>query len=211
MKSLRLFGRLFVALSDRIRRPRYSRRQGTGVRGTGIVFTKGYDQVAPGTALFQPGDGVRLWLQSWRGHPVVPGSGAARSEMRDGALGDRAGERAAYQLSAGPAGGGRARLEGIDSSRRNTPSKASPVERALIEALGKRYANPQPEDRKPLDEAYANAMREVWKAHPTDPDVGVLFAEAMMDLRPWDQWTPGRRSRTRARMKSWRRSMRSSN
>ena len=68
-------------------------------------------------------------------------------------------------------------------------SKASPVERALIEALGKRYANPQPEDRKPLDEAYANAMREVWKAHPTDPDVGVLFAEAMMDLRPWDQWT----------------------
>ena len=69
-------------------------------------------------------------------------------------------------------------------------SKGSPVERALIEALGKRYANPQPEDRKPLDEAYANAMRDVWKAHPTDPDVGAFFAEAMMDLRPWDQWTP---------------------
>ena len=67
--------------------------------------------------------------------------------------------------------------------------KASPVEQALIEALGKRYANPQPEDRKPLDLAYADAMREVWKAHPTDPDVGVFFAEAMMDLRPWDQWT----------------------
>ena len=67
--------------------------------------------------------------------------------------------------------------------------KASPVERALIEALGKRYANPQPEDRKPLDQAYADAMREVWKAHPTDPDVGAFFAEAMMDLRPWDQWT----------------------
>jgi tetratricopeptide (TPR) repeat protein len=68
-------------------------------------------------------------------------------------------------------------------------SKASPVEQALIEALGKRYANPQPEDRKPLDQAYADAMREVWKANPTDPDVGVFFAEAMMDLRPWDQWT----------------------
>ena len=67
--------------------------------------------------------------------------------------------------------------------------KATPVERALIEALAKRYANPQPEDRKPLDQAYADAMREVWKAHLTDPDVGVLFAEAMMDLRPWDQWT----------------------
>jgi tetratricopeptide (TPR) repeat protein len=69
-------------------------------------------------------------------------------------------------------------------------AKASPVERALIQALGKRYANPQPEDRKPLDQAYADAMREVWKAHPTDPDVGAFFAEAMMDLRPWDQWTP---------------------
>jgi tetratricopeptide (TPR) repeat protein len=30
----------------------------------------------------------------------------------------------------------------------------------------------------------------VWKAHPTDADVGALFAEAMMDLRPWDLWTP---------------------
>ena len=68
--------------------------------------------------------------------------------------------------------------------------KASPVERALIEALGQRYANPPPRDRAPLDQAYADAMREVWKANPTDPDVGAFFAEAMMDLRPWDQWTP---------------------
>lgn len=68
--------------------------------------------------------------------------------------------------------------------------KTSPVERALIEALSRRYANPQPEDRKPLDQAYADAMRDVWKKFPTDTDVGVLFAEAMMDLRPWDQWTP---------------------
>ncbi len=67
--------------------------------------------------------------------------------------------------------------------------KASPVERALIDALGHRYANPQPEDRAPLDQAYADVMREVWKAHPHDADVGVLFAEAMMDLAPWNQWT----------------------
>jgi tetratricopeptide (TPR) repeat protein len=67
---------------------------------------------------------------------------------------------------------------------------ASPVERALINALSKRCANPQPEDRSPLDRAYADAMREVWKEFPNDPDAGVLFAEAMMNLRPWDQWTP---------------------
>jgi len=68
-------------------------------------------------------------------------------------------------------------------------AKASPVEQALIDALAKRYANPQPEDRSGLDRAYANAMREVWKKYPEDPDVGALFAESMMNLRPWDQWT----------------------
>ncbi len=68
-------------------------------------------------------------------------------------------------------------------------SRATPVERALIAALEKRYADPQPADRKPLDEAYAEAMRQVWKAFPGDADVGALTAEAIMDLRPWDQWT----------------------
>jgi len=32
-------------------------------------------------------------------------------------------------------------------------------------------------------------MRTVWKAHSDDVDVGALLAEALMDLRPWDQWT----------------------
>src|SRR5215510_4938476 len=73
---------------------------------------------------------------------------------------------------------------------RENAANASPVERALIEALGKRYANPQPKDRSGLDRAYADAMREVWKNFPKDPDVGAFFAEAMMNLRPWDQWTP---------------------
>jgi tetratricopeptide (TPR) repeat protein len=66
--------------------------------------------------------------------------------------------------------------------------RASPVERALIGALASRYADPQPEDRKTLDRAYANAMRLVWQAFPQDPDVGALFAEALADLRPWDLW-----------------------
>jgi tetratricopeptide (TPR) repeat protein len=68
-------------------------------------------------------------------------------------------------------------------------SNASEVEQALIEALSKRYAYPQPEDRAPLDQAYAEAMRAVWNRFPDDVDVGALFAEAMMDLRPWNQWT----------------------
>ena len=69
-------------------------------------------------------------------------------------------------------------------------NNASPVERDLIEALSHRYANPPPQDRAPLDQAYADAMRTVWQKYPNDLDVGAFFAEAMMDLRPWNQWTP---------------------
>ena len=76
----------------------------------------------------------------------------------------------------------------LELAKHHAP-KATEVERDLIAALSARYANPQPEDRTPLDNAYADAMREVWKKHPQDADVGALFAEAMMDLRPWDQWT----------------------
>jgi tetratricopeptide (TPR) repeat protein len=68
-------------------------------------------------------------------------------------------------------------------------AKATPVERDLIAALATRFANPQPADRTPLDRAYADAMRKAWASHPKDPEVGALFAEAMMTLRPWDLWT----------------------
>lgn len=67
--------------------------------------------------------------------------------------------------------------------------KVSPVERDLITALESRYANPQPDDRAPLDQAYADAMGRVWENHPTDADVGTMYAEALMDLHPWDLWT----------------------
>jgi len=69
----------------------------------------------------------------------------------------------------------------LELAQRNA-GNAAPVERALIGALAKRYANPQPEDRSGLDRAYADAMREVWKEYPKDPDVGALFAEAMIEL-----------------------------
>jgi tetratricopeptide (TPR) repeat protein len=67
--------------------------------------------------------------------------------------------------------------------------QASPVEAALIRALAERYEWPAPEDRKPLDQAYADAMERVWREHRTDPDVGALYAESLMNLQPWDYWT----------------------
>lgn len=67
-------------------------------------------------------------------------------------------------------------------------SNGSPLEQGLITALEQRYTETPPEDRKPLDQAYADAMRKLWEAHPDQPDVGALFAESLMDLWPWDLW-----------------------
>ena len=66
--------------------------------------------------------------------------------------------------------------------------RVGPLEADLIQALTKRYAWPAPEDRHSLDVAYADAMRTVWKNHPEHADVGALFADALLNLRPWDLW-----------------------
>ena len=73
---------------------------------------------------------------------------------------------------------------------RSLATAATPTEKALIGALSARYADPQPTDRAALNQAYATAMRAVWKAYPKDADVGALFAESLANLRPWDLWLP---------------------
>jgi len=65
----------------------------------------------------------------------------------------------------------------------------TPIERDLILALSKRYDKPWPEDRTPYDEAYAAAMGEVHARYPQDSDVGTLYAESLMDLKPWNLYT----------------------
>ena len=66
---------------------------------------------------------------------------------------------------------------------------ASESERALIDALAVRYEAVPPEERAELDRAYASAMADVARSYPADLDIGVLYAESLMDLRPWDYWT----------------------
>lgn len=65
---------------------------------------------------------------------------------------------------------------------------ASPQEQAYIQALAQRYSAKPASERKPLDIAYANAMRQVVKQYPHDLDAATLFAEALMDTTPWDYW-----------------------
>jgi len=69
--------------------------------------------------------------------------------------------------------------------------KATPPEQALIRAVAKRYAADPPQDRAPLDKAYADAMAEAARSFPNNDTIQVLYAESLMDLAPWDYWEAG--------------------
>ncbi|MEV8404439.1 hypothetical protein AB0R12_01165 [Streptomyces niveus] len=66
---------------------------------------------------------------------------------------------------------------------------ATPVERALIEALLARYPRAQaPADCSVWNLPYAEAMRGVHELAPDDPDIATLYADALMNLTPWRLW-----------------------
>ena len=68
--------------------------------------------------------------------------------------------------------------------------KARPWEKAYIRAVAARYAKVPPAQRAALDSAYARRMAEVARTYPNDLDAAALHAESLMDLRPWNYWTP---------------------
>ncbi len=61
--------------------------------------------------------------------------------------------------------------------------------RALIAALAARYPDPPPDDQAAAEKAYSAAMKQAAEEFPRDADVGALYAESLMNLRPWDLWT----------------------
>ncbi len=68
-------------------------------------------------------------------------------------------------------------------------SKVSRKEQDYIDALATRYSAAEKADRNALDRAYAKAMRALSERYPNDLDAATLYAEAIMDLRPWNYWT----------------------
>ena len=70
--------------------------------------------------------------------------------------------------------------------------KASPREQALIGALAARYTGDPKAARAPFDAAYAAEMAKV-AAQFSDDEIATLYAEAVMDLSPWNYWKPGGR------------------
>ena len=71
---------------------------------------------------------------------------------------------------------------------RSLKPKVTRREQAYIDALSVRYTG-KPEDRQKADRAFAEAMRKTVAAFPTDLDAKTIYAESLMDLRPWNYWT----------------------
>ena len=67
--------------------------------------------------------------------------------------------------------------------------KASEHERGYIEALAKRYSADLQADQTKLAVDYKNAMGQLAKRYPDDLDAATLYAESLMNLRPWKLWS----------------------
>jgi hypothetical protein len=61
----------------------------------------------------------------------------------------------------------------------------SEVEQGLVDALAKRYVADPTGDQAVREQAYSNAMGELSKKFADDNDVATLYAESLMNLRPW--------------------------
>jgi tetratricopeptide (TPR) repeat protein len=69
-------------------------------------------------------------------------------------------------------------------------SHATAPERAYIEAVAQRYAADPQTDRARLDTVYSRAMEQVASTYANDLDAATLYAESLMNLRPWNYWQP---------------------
>ncbi|MFF4628466.1 hypothetical protein [Streptomyces griseorubiginosus] len=77
----------------------------------------------------------------------------------------------------------------VESAHEKAAARATPVERALIGALRARYPQARPvEDCTVWNPPYADAMRAVHELAPDDADVAALYADALMNLTPWQLW-----------------------
>jgi tetratricopeptide (TPR) repeat protein len=63
--------------------------------------------------------------------------------------------------------------------------KSPQNERDYVQALAKRYSGDAAPDLDQLAVNYSRAMKELTRLYPDDVDAATLYAESMMDLRPW--------------------------
>ena len=78
-------------------------------------------------------------------------------------------------------------LDAIDKAKALGAS-APQIEKDYIEAMGKRFSRHAQPDYHHLDADYSASMRELTRKYPDDLDAATLFADSLMNLRPWKLW-----------------------
>lgn len=77
----------------------------------------------------------------------------------------------------------------VELAHEKAEAGATAVERALIEALRARYPQAEVvEDCAVWNAPYADSMRAVYELAADDPDIATLYADALMNLTPWQLW-----------------------
>jgi tetratricopeptide (TPR) repeat protein len=69
-------------------------------------------------------------------------------------------------------------------------ANAPQIEKDYIDALAKRFSGDANPDYHQLNLDYSHAMRQLSQKYPDDLDAATLFADSMMNLRPWKLWNP---------------------
>ena len=67
-------------------------------------------------------------------------------------------------------------------------NNSSPKERGLIEAMESHYSADSTRERAALNQEYADKMKTLYIKYATDAEIGTLYADALMNLHPWDLW-----------------------
>jgi tetratricopeptide (TPR) repeat protein len=71
---------------------------------------------------------------------------------------------------------------------RELGTNATVIERDYIEAIAQRFSADPDRNYRQLDQNYAKAMQALAHRYPDDPDAATLYADSLMNLRPWKLW-----------------------
>ena len=147
-----------------------------------------FDQGLAFLFAFNHDEAIRSFEQAARSTPIAPWrTGASRCQRR------------AHQQAGCHAGAGKGRPRGAGQSGQGQSGIAggSGADR------GARHTLRRPGSRRPhgIEQGVLGGDEAAWEKFPKDADVGALYAESLMNLRPWDLWTadgkpqPGTRDR----------------
>ncbi len=82
------------------------------------------------------------------------------------------------------------RPEPLDAIRhaKKLSGNATAKEKALIDAILSHYSDDSTISRAELNTAYKESMKSAYSKFQNDGEIGTLYADAIMNLHPWDIW-----------------------